>query len=89
MKLAANSFILLVTVMLLFSSCVSRRKIAYLQGDEGEQNLNLINNNLKIQPDDVLTIRVSTEEPDAAIPFNLTKTLPFNAIIGCESLFPA
>ncbi len=82
MKLAANSFILLVTVMLLFSSCVSRRKIAYLQGDEGEQNLNLINNNLKIQPDDVLTIRVSTEEPDAAIPFNLTKTVGQSGMPG-------
>ncbi|WBL21649.1 polysaccharide biosynthesis/export family protein [Zunongwangia sp. HRR-M8] len=80
MKLAANSFILLVTVMLSFSSCVSRRKIAYLQG-EGEQNLDL-ENNVKIKPDDVLTIRVSTEEPDAAIPFNLIKSAGQTGIPG-------
>lgn len=32
-------------------------------------------NNLEIQPDDVLTIRVSAPEQEAALPFNLTKSI--------------
>lgn len=32
-------------------------------------------NNLEIKPDDVLTIRVSAAEQQAATPFNLTKTV--------------
>ncbi|WP_010229638.1 polysaccharide biosynthesis/export family protein [Gillisia marina] len=36
-------------------------------------------NNLEIQPDDILTIRVSAPEPEAAIPFNLTKSLGSNS----------
>ena len=31
--------------------------------------------NLEIQPDDELTIRVSAPEQEAALPFNLTKSL--------------
>jgi polysaccharide export outer membrane protein len=34
-----------------------------------------LTNNLEIQPDDVLTIRVSAPEQEAALPFNLTKSL--------------
>lgn len=32
-------------------------------------------NNLEIRPDDLLTIRVSAPEQEAALPFNLTKTI--------------
>ena len=39
-------------------------------------------NNLEIQPDDVLTIRVSAAEQQAAEPFNLTKTVAASGLRG-------
>ena len=41
---------------------------------ERSTNSNL-NNNIQIKPDDVLTIRVSAPEQEAATPFNLTKSI--------------
>jgi len=67
------------------TSCVSRQEIVYFQGIEQlsqSQDRNL-GNNLEIQPDDILTIRVSAPEPEAAIPFNLTKT--FGSQLGMNS----
>lgn len=72
---------LAVLVTLMLSSCVSRERIAYFQNAENLKNRSpQSNNNIKIKPDDVLTIRVSAPEPDAAIPFNLTK--PVNSAMG-------
>lgn len=58
-------------------SCVSRKEIVYFQGiDQIPRSVNRsLTNNLEIQPDDVLTIRVSAPEQEAALPFNLTKSL--------------
>ncbi|WP_417886294.1 polysaccharide biosynthesis/export family protein [Zunongwangia sp.] len=72
---------LFLVASLFLNSCVSRRKIAYLQG-EGKLKINMVTNNLKIKPDDVLTIRVSTAEQDAALPFNLTKTVGQPGVSG-------
>lgn len=44
--------------------------------DRAEQN------NLEIEPDDVLTIRVSAAEQQAATPFNLTKTVGAQGLRG-------
>lgn len=62
---------------LFVTSCVSRKEIVYFQGIEqlSKSQVRNLENNLEIQPDDVLTIRVSAPEPEAAIPFNLTKTI--------------
>jgi len=59
------------------SSCVSRKEIVYFQGiKQIPRSVNRsLTNNLEIQPDDVLTIRVSAPEQEAALPFNLTKSL--------------
>ncbi|PTX41602.1 polysaccharide export outer membrane protein [Christiangramia gaetbulicola] len=56
----------------LFSSCVSREEIVYFQNQENSINYE-IDNNLRIRPNDQLTIRVSTPEAEASLPFNLTK----------------
>ncbi|MUP47509.1 polysaccharide export protein [Gramella sp. BOM4] len=48
--------------------------MVYFQNDQDNVNFDL-NKNLKIQPNDQLTIRVSTPEPEAALPFNLTKSV--------------
>ena len=67
-------FILLVITL---SSCVSRKNMVYFRNvdqlrESVERNRN---DNLQIQADDELTIRVSAPEQDAAIPFNLTKSI--------------
>lgn len=64
-------------ILLISASCVSRREIVYFQEIEQlrESDIRRSGNNLEIQPDDVLTIRVSAPEQEAALPFNLTKSL--------------
>lgn len=47
--------------------------------ESGERNRN---DNLRIQPDDELTIRVSAPEQEAAIPFNLTKSIASQTGMG-------
>lgn len=70
--------ILCVTVLLM-SSCVSTKKIAYLQNSDAilhEESDSLYD--AHIMPKDVLTITVSTTDPDAATPFNLSVPTTFN-----------
>lgn len=65
------------SLLLLISSCVSRKEMVYFQDIEqlAASSGRSTSNNLEIQPDDVLTIRVSAPEQEAAVPFNLTKSL--------------
>jgi len=74
MRKFSKHFILLFSVLSIFS-CVSKKDIAYFQDIDNLSDLNSSNNNILIQPDDLLTIRVSAPEQDAAQPFNLTKTV--------------
>lgn len=62
---------------ILLHSCVSRKEMVYFQEiEELRKNEDKRSgNNLEIQPDDVLTIRVSAPEQEAALPFNLTKSI--------------
>ncbi|MBT8295725.1 MAG: polysaccharide biosynthesis/export family protein [Gramella sp.] len=55
-------------------SCVSRQEIVYFQNDIQSTNYDP-DKNLRIRPNDQLTIRVATPEPEAALPFNLTKSV--------------
>lgn len=69
----------------MISSCVSRKEMVYFQDIEqlNRSQVQRSGNNLEIRPDDLLTIRVSAPEQEAAIPFNLTKTIQTsNAIRG-------
>ncbi len=60
-------------VLFLFFSCASKKNVVYYQNIDG---MNISQSNasyeVKIQPDDVLLIIVSAEDPEIAIPFNLT-----------------
>ncbi len=64
-------------LLMMISSCVSRRNMVYFQEIEeiAANTRQAYTNNLIIKPDDVLTIRVSAPEQEAAIPFNLTKSV--------------
>jgi polysaccharide export outer membrane protein len=63
-------FILLIS---LFFSCAFKKNIVYYQ-NIGEINVpeNIPSYEVRIQPDDLLMIIVSAEDPEIAIPFNLT-----------------
>lgn len=63
--------------MLSITSCVSRKSIIYFQEDAtlGKSIDYVQIENLKIKPGDLLTIRVSAPEQEAAQPFNLTKSI--------------
>ena len=59
-------------LLLLVSSCVSRKKIAYFQDlDKVQQQTKGEAPGLEIKPNDLLTINVSAPEQAAAMPFNL------------------
>ena len=70
--------ILCITAMLI-SSCVSTKKIAYLQNsDTITYELSDSLYDAHIMPKDVLTITVSTTDPEAATPFNLSVPTTLN-----------
>ncbi|MBZ9728629.1 polysaccharide export protein [Salegentibacter sp. JZCK2] len=69
--------VLFLLLLFIISSCVSRKEMVYFQDIEQlrKSENRRSGNNLEIQPDDVLTIRVSAPEQEAALPFNLTKSI--------------
>ena len=61
--------------LLLTTSCVSRKKIAYFQDlPELQAEVDLAKSSLEIQPNDLLTITVSAANIEAVQPFNLPLT---------------
>jgi polysaccharide export outer membrane protein len=61
----------LIFVTLLFS-CASRQDVVYYQNiDNMAQQQNANSYEIRIQPDDLLMIIVSAEDPEIALPFNL------------------
>jgi polysaccharide export outer membrane protein len=74
----------------LFFSCASKQNVVYYQNIDGFASGGKANSyEIKIQPDDLLMIIVSAEDPETAIPFNLSSisvasTYTLNAIRGQE-----
>lgn len=64
-----KNYYIYITIIFLFSSCVSKKKFVYLQGSQDFSNLSS-NYEPIIQNDDVLSIVVTTLEADASAPFN-------------------
>ncbi len=65
--------------LLLLTSCGSTKDVAYFQNSEyfdSESSKYLYD--ARIMPKDVLTITVSTVNPEAAVPFNLSVPTPFS-----------
>lgn len=70
-----NTFLFLGTIALLLTSCVSREKIAYYQNIEENAPISNQQFATTIQPDDLLMIIVSSQDPAAAAPYNLMSDL--------------
>jgi polysaccharide export outer membrane protein len=65
--------ILLLFLVFLFFSCASRKDIVYYQDIDTLTPKEKSNSyEIKIQPDDLLMIIVSAEDPEIALPFNLS-----------------
>lgn len=61
-------------------SCTSYKKVPYLQNSSEIDSATIsVLHDMRIQPKDVLTITVSSEMPEAAVPFNLTVPTPMSA----------
>ena len=86
-----NYFIIFLLFLNVFSSCVSNKKIAYLQNDEIKQTE--ISNIYKtvFKPDDLLQITITSDDFEAARIFNLpavvTSTLT-NSVVGQPTQLP-
>jgi polysaccharide biosynthesis/export protein len=63
-------FTSLLLIALVFTSCVPKKDIIYLQGTQNSQN-SAANYEPLIQKDDILYINISSLKPEAAAPFNL------------------
>jgi polysaccharide biosynthesis/export protein len=71
---------ILFVVLFLFFSCASKKDIVYYQNIEGiNTSQNIASYEVKIQPDDLLMIIVSAEDPEIAVPFNLISVAIPNA----------
>lgn len=77
-------YLLLFTVILLFSACKSAKNIAYLEGAESLTPTQLAQSsqpfNATIKPNDLLRIVVSgSEDAETYFPFNITTSEPYSA----------
>lgn len=77
-------------ILLLFS-CAARKDVVYYQNIDNLVSLEKVNTyEIKIQPDDLLMIIVSAEDPESALPFNLTTasvpTIGANNAVGQQSI---
>ena len=75
MKKVIYSALVALTMVLMLSSCGSTKNVAYFQNaDKVSLAASKMLYDAKIMPKDELTITVSTTDPKAAMPFNLTVT---------------
>lgn len=71
-KLFTNLMLACLTALVL-SSCHSREKIVYIQGAAGNSYANASSYDIKVHKDNYLSILVTCEDQDLAVPFNLTR----------------
>lgn len=72
MKFLTKAAFLYLFVSLFLFSCVSKKKIVYMQGIDNQESYNSSQRyEATLQPDDLLSVIVSAENPEVTIPFNL------------------
>jgi polysaccharide export outer membrane protein len=75
-------------IILLSSSCVSKKNVVYLQQGTSEiKESKSLNYEPILQVDDVLFIVISAENPEVAVPYNLNLTTLQGAQIQATNLF--
>src|SRR5690554_6283861 len=72
MKQFATKILFSVFILLLIASCTSKKEIVYFQNlPEQLAQLDSVQSNFKIKPNDILNITVTAYDPIAVKPFNL------------------
>jgi len=69
MKFVKITLLSLLFVLFLTTSCASRKELVYLQGASNAKEL--VSYEPVLQPDDVVMIVISSENPEVAAPYNL------------------
>lgn len=59
-----------IIILIIVSSCVSKKEILYLQNADDVNNAAIAYNSITIQPNDILNISVGALIPETAIPYN-------------------
>lgn len=63
--------VLIIFFIYMFSNCVSKKNIVYLQNDEIEQEKISNNYVTYFKPDDLVEINITSSNPESSAPFNL------------------
>ncbi|WP_313531272.1 polysaccharide biosynthesis/export family protein [Sphingobacterium multivorum] len=71
----SSTFGLFILVLVMFSSCGSRKNMVYFQQDSTQMNTLYEQHIPKIQPNDILTIVVTASDPKVTAPFNPLSTM--------------
>jgi polysaccharide biosynthesis/export protein len=61
----------MLAITLLLSSCVSKKEILYLNDLKANDNVNFSWSDVKIQPNDILSVKITSDDLELAMPFNL------------------
>lgn len=69
----------LTAIVMLFGACSSTKNVAYFQNSSSVNlEASKVLYDARIMPKDLLTITVSTTDPEASMPFNMTVSTSFN-----------
>ena len=81
------NYFLLLLLPLAFAACTSYKSVPYLQNDSIVNQQQQVSQlyDARVQPKDLLTIVVSTTQPELAVPFNLT--VPTVVSVESRSLY--
>ena len=72
MKISLRNVLFIFLSIGLLYSCASKKDLVYLQGIENQKSYEAsLKYEIKLQPDDLLSIVVSAENPEITMPFNL------------------
>jgi polysaccharide export outer membrane protein len=72
MKQIQKTNAILLGVLILLQSCVSKKEILYLQDIDSNPAMEVVSNTTTLQPNDILKIDVGALMPEAALPYNKT-----------------
>ncbi|WP_396188968.1 polysaccharide biosynthesis/export family protein [Flavobacterium sp.] len=64
----------LLVCFLVLTSCVSRKDIIYLNDLQTNQNSSFKWSDVVVQPNDILSVKITTEDLELAIPYNISVT---------------
>ena len=65
-------------LILSFSSCTATKDVLYLKNNPASGSVNFKWSEIYIQPNDIISVKVTTEIPEMALPYNITSPLENN-----------